>query len=71
VVRNRVKRWLREAARHALPRLDARSEARWDVVFIARAAAAEAGSQRIRELVEAAFESAAAAGARRTGGARP
>jgi ribonuclease P protein component len=37
VVRNRVKRWLREALRHAPLKPG------WDIIFIARQAAAEAG----------------------------
>jgi ribonuclease P protein component len=40
VVRNRVKRWLREAVRHERAALSGC----WDVVIIARPVAAEAGA---------------------------
>lgn len=52
VVRNRVKRWLREAARHEyalLPRA-------WDIVFIARPSAAERGAEALRAQVADAFQ---------------
>ncbi len=41
VVRNRVKRWLRESFRHRHPEL----EGCWDVVFIARPSAALASAE--------------------------
>jgi ribonuclease P protein component len=43
VVRNRVKRWLREVIRHHWRSL----EGEWDVVIIARPKAAEAGLVRL------------------------
>ncbi len=51
VVRNRVKRWLREAFRHQYPRL----EGRWDVVFIARSSAAGASDELLAADVERAL----------------
>lgn len=47
VVRNRVKRWLREAVRAAGPP----RAGTWDVVFIARPEAAEAGFAAISDEV--------------------
>ena len=49
VVRNRVKRWLREAFRSVAPALPS-----FDVVFIARAAAPKAGIAGARRAAEAA-----------------
>ena len=46
VVRNRVRRQLREAVRQAGIRPG------WDLLFIARSAAAEAGSGKVREVVQ-------------------
>lgn len=51
VVRNRVKRWLREAVRHELVALGGA----WDVVFIARPSAAERGAVGLREQVADTF----------------
>lgn len=51
VVRNRVKRWLREAVRHEVGGL----RAPCDVVIIARASAAEAGAVALRAQVGRAF----------------
>lgn len=51
VVRNRVKRWLREAIRHER----ALTSGRWDVVFIAHPSAAEAGLPLLRSQVGAAL----------------
>lgn len=51
VVRNRVKRWLREAARHERHRL----RGVWDVVIIARPSAANAGAHALRGQVRRAF----------------
>ncbi len=51
VVRNRVKRWLREAIR----RERASSNGRWDVVFIAHPSAADAGADVLRAQVRAAL----------------
>lgn len=47
VIRNRVKRRMREAVRHELPQLRSGQ----DLVFIARPASAEAGYDRIAETV--------------------
>ncbi len=47
VVRNRVKRWLREAVRE----VGVVSGGPWDIVLVARPQAAEAGYQRLREEV--------------------
>lgn len=56
VVRNRVKRWLREAARHELPTLDRGGSARtWDLVFIARPSAATSGAAALQQQVAEAF----------------
>jgi ribonuclease P protein component len=52
VVRNRVKRWLREALRHERGRI----RGRWDVVIIAHPSAAEAGHAALRDQVAAAFD---------------
>lgn len=52
VVRNRVKRWLREAVRHERHRL----RARVDVVLIAHPDAASAGAAALRQQVSAAFQ---------------
>ncbi len=41
VVRNRVKRWMREAMRQRLPKL----VAGWDIIVIARQESAQAGFQ--------------------------
>ncbi len=50
VVRNRVKRWLRESIRHRRGELDGR----WDVVFIASPRAAGAGLEALdRDVAEA------------------
>ena len=50
VVRNRVKRWLRESIRHRRGMLDGR----WDVVFIASPRAADAGFDALdRDVAEA------------------
>lgn len=51
VVRNRVKRWLREAVRHEVGAL----RAGCDVVLIARASAATAGADALRTQVGRAF----------------
>lgn len=51
VVRNRVKRWLREALRHERGRI----RGRWDIVIIAHPGAAQAGAERLREQVAEAF----------------
>lgn len=51
VVRNRVKRWLREAIRHERVGL----RGRWDVVLIARPTAATAGAAALRAQVGHAF----------------
>ena len=51
VVRNRVKRWLREAVRHEVGAL--RNDV--DVVLIARASAASAGAESLRAQVGRAF----------------
>ena len=48
VARNRAKRLIREAVRHYLPGLPSG----WDLVFIARAAIAEASFLQVREAVE-------------------
>ena len=63
VVRNRVKRWLREALRHERGRI----RGRWDVVIIAHPNAADAGLDAIREQVALAF---AQVGARQGPGRR-
>ena len=58
VVRNRVKRWLREAIRHergALP-------GRWDVVFIAHPSASTAGQAILQRQVQSAVARIPAAG---------
>jgi len=47
VVRNRVKRWLREALRHEGQRVPDG----WEVVFIAHRSSAEAGDARLRRQV--------------------
>jgi ribonuclease P protein component len=47
VIRNRVKRWLREAIRHEREGL----EGLWDVVFIAHPSAAGAGAAVLRAQV--------------------
>lgn len=64
VVRNRVKRWLREAIRHE--RVSAHG--RWDVVFIAHPSAAEAGFEALRSQVGAAL---ARVGGRPSAGTSP
>lgn len=51
VVRNRVKRWLREAVRHELPGL----QGRYDVVLVARPTAAQTGAATLRAQVADAF----------------
>lgn len=51
VVRNRVKRWLREAIRHERSRVDGA----FDIVFIARPSAATAGAIVLRNEVSKAF----------------
>jgi ribonuclease P protein component len=56
VVRNRVKRRLREAVRHELPSIRPGT----DLVFIARSAAAEASYWEIAEAVQAALRRAGA-----------
>jgi ribonuclease P protein component len=48
VVRNRVKRWLREAVRE----VGVAPGGSWDIVFVARPQAAEAGYSRVREDVQ-------------------
>ena len=55
VVRNRVKRWLREAIRHERPRLAAGARA-WDIVLIAHPSAADADYARMRSDVAAVFD---------------
>lgn len=55
VVRNRVKRWLREAIRHERGRLGARG-ASWDVVLIAHPDAAGASAHSVRVDVASAFD---------------
>lgn len=57
VVRNRVKRWLREAVRHERGRLGGSV----DVVLIAHPSAAEAGADVLRDQVGRAFDSVASA----------
>ncbi len=54
VVRNRVKRWLREAIRHALPRLA--GEPAWDVVLIAHPQSHDVGLDAIVADVNAIFD---------------
>lgn len=66
VVRNRVKRWLREAIRHERSRLD-RAGRPLDVVLIAHPSAATAGAAALRAEVASAFDRAAQA---RRGGRR-
>lgn len=61
MVRNRVKRWLREAVRHERWRL----HGSWDVVLIAHPSAAEAGAALLREQVVRVFEAVGQAPARR------
>lgn len=51
VVRNRVKRWLREAIRRERPAV----ADRWDVVFIAHPSAATAGAELLYAQVRAAL----------------
>lgn len=51
VRRNRVKRWIREAARRLLPDLSGC----WDVVIIASPLAADAGAGSIADEVSATF----------------
>lgn len=51
MVRNRVKRWLREAIRHERSSL----AGSWNVVFIAHPSAASAGADVIRAQVRAAI----------------
>ena len=51
VVRNQVKRWLREAVRHERAEL----VGDWDVVLIARPSAATAGAVRLRAQVRRAL----------------
>lgn len=51
VVRNRVKRWLREAIRRERPAV----AGRWDVVFIAHPSAATAGAALLQAQVQAAL----------------
>lgn len=51
VVRNRVKRWLREAIRHERGLVPGR----WDVVFIAHPSAAVAGQAILQKQVAAAL----------------
>lgn len=51
VVRNRVKRWLREAVRRERSTLPGR----WDVVLIAHPSAATAGAALLQAQVRAAF----------------
>ncbi len=53
VVRNRVKRWLREAVRHEHAALGGP----WDVVLIARPSAAHVGADVLRDQVAHAFRS--------------
>ena len=52
VVRNRVKRWLREAVRHERAALSGR----WDVVFIAHPDAAAANALALRGAVRQALQ---------------
>jgi len=52
VVRNRVKRWLREAIRHEKAQIPSTAV---DVVFIARGSAATAGAMAIRTRVASAI----------------
>ncbi len=54
MVRNRVKRWLREVLRAVKPP----SGGPWDVVIVAYASAAEAGYAALREQVGQAFDAA-------------
>jgi ribonuclease P protein component len=50
VIRNRVKRWLREAVRHEKGALDEKCGLTgFDVVLIARSSAATAGAEALRE----------------------
>lgn len=51
VVRNRVKRWLREAIRREGPALGGR----WDVVFIAHPSSATSGAEVLRSQVKSAL----------------
>lgn len=51
VVRNRVKRWIREAARRSFETL----QGSWDLVVIAHTSAAEAGAAVIAAEVETVF----------------
>lgn len=55
VVRNRVKRWLREAIRHERGRLGSRG-ASWDVVLIAHPDAAGGSASAVRASVASAFD---------------
>jgi len=55
VVRNRVKRWLREAIRHERRRLGASARA-WDIVLIAHPSAADADYARMRSDVASVFD---------------
>ena len=48
VVRNKVKRWLREAFRHCHPQV----KGHWDIVFIARPSAAGASAAILAHEVE-------------------
>lgn len=59
VTRNRVKRWLREAARHEREDLEG-----FDIVFIARPSAAGAGHAGIRSAVASALSRIRAGGER-------
>lgn len=51
VVRNRVKRWLRQGLRHQYPSI----EGCWDVVVIAHPSAAEAGQEVLSEQLASAL----------------
>lgn len=51
VERNRVKRWIREAARRLLPEL----QGTWDLVIQAAPPSANAGAQAVATEVRAAF----------------
>ncbi len=55
VVRNRVKRWLREAIRHERGRLGVGARP-WDIVLIAHPNAADADYARVRAEVASVFD---------------